>query len=77
MKYSLGSVLYYWSKQELHDFYQLAADSEADIIYLGETVCSKRREMKPADWIELARQLALSGKQIILSSSHYYRLHQN
>lgn len=68
MKYALGSVLYYWSKQELHDFYQLAADSEADIIYLGETVCSKRREMKPADWIELARQLALSGKQIILSS---------
>ncbi|MCW2257399.1 collagenase-like PrtC family protease [Providencia alcalifaciens] len=68
MKYALGSVLYYWPKQELYDFYQLAADSEADIIYLGETVCSKRREMKPADWIELARQLALSGKQIILSS---------
>ncbi|APG52217.1 MULTISPECIES: U32 family peptidase [Providencia] len=68
MKYALGSVLYYWPKQELYDFYQQAAQSEADIIYLGETVCSKRREMKPADWIELAKTLALSGKQIILST---------
>ncbi|EKT61519.1 U32 family peptidase [Providencia sneebia] len=68
MKYALGSVLYYWPKQTLYDFYQSAQESEADIIYLGETVCSKRREMKPADWIDLAKQLALSGKQIILSS---------
>ncbi|MGO2303881.1 MAG: U32 family peptidase [Providencia sp.] len=68
MKYALGSVLYYWPKQTLNDFYQLAMQSEADIIYIGETVCSKRREMKPNDWIELARQLASSGKQIVLSS---------
>lgn len=68
MQYSLGSVLYYWPKQTLNDFYQLAVQSEADIIYLGETVCSKRREMKPNDWIELAHQLAKSGKQIVLSS---------
>lgn len=68
MKYSLGSVLYYWPKHKLHDFYQLAAQSDADIIYVGETVCSKRREMKPADWIELAKQLSTSSKQIILST---------
>ena len=68
MKYALGSVLYYWPKQTLNDFYQLAMQSEADIIYIGETVCSKRREMKPSDWIELGRQLASSGKQIVLSS---------
>lgn len=68
MKYSLGSVLYYWPKHKLHDFYQLAAQSDADIIYVGETVCSKRREMKPVDWIELAKQLSTSGKQIILST---------
>lgn len=68
MKYALGSVLYYWPKQTLNDFYQLAMQSEADIIYIGETICSKRREMKPSDWIELARQLATSGKQIVLSS---------
>ena len=68
MQYALGSVLYYWPKQTLSDFYQQAMQSEADIIYLGETVCSKRREMKPNDWIELAQQLAKSGKQIVLST---------
>lgn len=68
MQYSLGSVLYYWPKQTLEDFYQHAMQSDADIIYLGETVCSKRREMKPNDWIELAQQLTKSGKQIVLST---------
>ncbi len=68
MKYSLGSVLYYWPKKNLVDFYTQAVESEADIIYLGESVCSKRREMKPADWIDLGRQLASSGKQIVLTS---------
>lgn len=68
MQYSLGSILYYWPKQTLEDFYQHAMQSDADIIYLGETVCSKRREMKPNDWIELAQQLAKSGKQIVLST---------
>ncbi|WP_283125973.1 U32 family peptidase [Providencia stuartii] len=68
MQYSLGSVLYYWPKHKLYEFYQLAAQSDADIIYLGETVCSKRRAMKPTDWIDLAKQLSTSGKQIILST---------
>lgn len=45
MKYSLGSVLYYWSKETLIQFNQQAMNSNPDIIYLGETVCSKRREM--------------------------------
>lgn len=49
MRYSLGSVLYYWPRTVLEDFYHQAAQSEADIIYLGESVCSKRRELKPAD----------------------------
>lgn len=43
MKYSLGPVLWYWPKETLEDFYQQAAASSADVIYLGEAVCSKRR----------------------------------
>ena len=46
MKYALGPVLYYWPKIETEAFYQAANDSDADIIYMGETVCTKRREMK-------------------------------
>lgn len=68
MKLSLGPVLYFWPKQSVEDFYQQAMQSEADIIYLGETVCSKRRELNTRDWIQLAKSLANQGKEIVLSS---------
>lgn len=64
MKYSLGPVLYYWPKETLEDFYQQAANCSADTIYLGEAVCSKRRATKVGDWIEMAKTLAASGKQV-------------
>ena len=63
MKYSLGPVLYYWSKETLEDFYQQAAASPADVIYLGEAVCSKRRATKVGDWLDMAKSLAGSGKR--------------
>lgn len=68
MKYALGPLLYFWPKTEVEDFYQQARASSADIIYLGETVCSKRRELKPAHWLELARALSATGKQVVLST---------
>ncbi|MGE4799626.1 U32 family peptidase [Yersinia hibernica] len=68
MKYALGAVLYYWPKTDIEAFYQAAATSSADIIYLGENVCTKRREMKVGDWLALAKQLATSGKQVVIST---------
>ena len=68
MKLALGPLLYYWKKQTTEEFYNQALDSQADVIYLGETVCSKRRELKPRDWINLANELAKSDKEIILST---------
>ncbi|OCG35396.1 U32 family peptidase [Gilliamella sp. Fer2-1] len=68
MKYALGPVLYYWPKIKTEAFYHAAKDSEADIIYMGETVCCKRREMKVLNWLELAKEIAKSGKQVVLST---------
>ena len=68
MKLSLGPILYYWTKQQTLAFYEQAADADVDIIYLGETVCSKRRELSAQDWIELAKSLSQSGKQVVLST---------
>lgn len=68
IKYSLGPLLYFWSKDEVENFYHQAQESHADIIYLGESVCSKRRELKPKDWIELGKALASCGKQVVLST---------
>lgn len=68
IKLSLAPVSYYWPKQKLLNFYQDVANSAIDIVYLGEVVCSKRLEMKFKDWMNLARQLQDSGKQVILST---------
>ncbi len=68
MKYALGPLLYFWPKQDVEAFYQQAKESTADIIYLGETVCSKRREMKPAHWFDIAKELSSAGKQVVLST---------
>ena len=37
MKFSLGPLLFYWPKADTQAFYQAAAASQADIVYLGET----------------------------------------
>ncbi|WP_413478412.1 U32 family peptidase [Vibrio hibernica] len=68
LKYSLGPLLYFWAKNDVESFYQQAQNSPADIIYLGETVCSKRREIKPKHWFDMAKDLADSGKQVVLST---------
>ncbi|GME37808.1 U32 family peptidase [Pantoea agglomerans] len=68
MQYALGPVLWYWPTDTLEDFYQQAARSRADIIYLGEAVCSKRRATPYARWMALAREVASSGKQVVLST---------
>ena len=73
MKYSLGPVLYYWPKETLEDFYQQAANSSADVIYLGEAVCSKRRATKVGDWLDMAKSLAGSGKQRCSRRSRWCR----
>ena len=66
MQYALGPVLWYWPTDTLEDFYQQAVRSRADIIYLGEAVCSKRRATPYARWMDLAREVAASGKQVVL-----------
>ncbi len=67
-KLSLGPVLYHWGREKLFDFYQEMADSPLDVIYLGETVCSKRRQLKLDDWLGIGRELGESGKEVVLST---------
>jgi collagenase-like PrtC family protease len=68
IKLSLGPIQYFWERQRVLDFYQQAADSAADIIYLGEVICSKRRLIKRDDWLAIGNELEQSGKEVILSS---------
>ncbi len=64
---SIGPILYYWPKAQVREFYQQVAQSPAQLVYLGETVCSKRREFSFADYVETAQMLREAGKQVVLS----------
>lgn len=68
MKLSLGPLQYFWPRERTFAFYREAIHWPLDIVYLGETVCTKRRELRTADWLALAGELAASGKQVVLST---------
>ena len=65
---SVGPVQYYWTRQALIDFYAEVADSPASTVCLGEVVCSRRHELKLADWLDLARDLRQAGKEVIMGT---------
>ncbi|RMG34505.1 MAG: U32 family peptidase, partial [Gammaproteobacteria bacterium] len=65
---SLGPVLYYWSRDDLFRFYEQVADIPVDTVYLGETVCPKRRSLRLDDWLAIGEALADAGKEVVLSS---------
>lgn len=68
MRLSLGPLLYYWERDAVFDFYERIRTAPVDIVYLGETVCPKRRALKPSDWLALAERLAAAGKEVVLST---------
>ena len=68
MKLTLGPLLYYWSREDTLAFYAEAATWPVDVVYLGETVCSRRHLLRLSDWLEVAAQLRDAGKEVVLST---------
>ncbi len=68
MKLSLGPLQYYWPRETILRFYQDVAASAVDVVYLGEAVCSRRHEIRLADWLSLAQELRQAGKEVVLST---------
>ena len=68
MKLSLGPVQYYWHRETIFEFYQAMAETPVDIVYLGEVVCSRRRELRHSDWLDIAHMLRDAGKEVVLST---------
>ncbi|WP_042882220.1 U32 family peptidase [Cupriavidus necator] len=65
---ALGPLLYYWPREKVMQFYVAVADAPVERVYLGETVCSRRHELRHADWLELAQMLRDAGKEVVLST---------
>ena len=68
MKIALGPLLYYWPRDTVYAFYDEMAGSAADVVYLGETICSRRRELRLEDWLEIGQRLERAGKEVVLST---------
>lgn len=64
----VGPLLYFWPREAVLHFYAGLADSPAAGVVLGEVVCERRRELKPDDWLALARELAAAGKEVTLAT---------
>ena len=67
-KLALGPLLYYWPRDAVFSFYESIAATPVAIVYLGETVCSRRRELRLADWLSIAGRLREAGKEVVLST---------
>ncbi|TCT23130.1 ubiquinone anaerobic biosynthesis protein UbiV [Thiobaca trueperi] len=65
---SLGPLLYLWPREQVLDFYAEMLDTPVDVIYLGETICSKRRQLRPEDYWEIAERITAAGKQAVIST---------
>ncbi len=68
MKLALGPILYYWPREKLQAYYEEIAATPVEIVYLGETVCSRRHVMRLPDWLDAAKMLAAAGKEVVLST---------
>ncbi len=69
MKIALGPILFEWGKRGVADFYRrMAFESDADILYIGEVVCSKRYHLDPDELARLVAEIRGCGKEIVLSS---------
>ena len=43
---ALAALPYYWPRAQVFDFYEAIAATPVDLVYLGETVCSRRQRQR-------------------------------
>ncbi len=66
---TLGPLLYLWPTEKWRDFYYRTADeAAADVVVLGETICSKRFHFMESEIATVVERLENAGKRVRLST---------
>ncbi|MEO5365200.1 MAG: U32 family peptidase [Magnetococcus sp. WYHC-3] len=69
MRLSIGPALFEWGRSGFRDFYRrMAFETAADILYMGEVVCSVRANLTPRELGSLWEELRSSGKEVVFST---------
>jgi collagenase-like PrtC family protease len=68
MRLALGPPQYFWPRETTLTWYREALHWPLDVVYLGESVCSKRRELRLPDWLQIGEQFSAAGVEVVLSS---------
>jgi collagenase-like PrtC family protease len=66
---TLGPVLFNWQPEKWRDFYfRIADEAPVSIVYLGETICSKRAPL-PEPYFDAVVKRLTSGKKTVVYST--------
>ncbi|WP_321446784.1 U32 family peptidase [uncultured Cohaesibacter sp.] len=66
---TLGPCLFNWSEADWRDFYfKMADESDFDLIYIGEAVCSKRLPFRNNVLPDILERMEAAGKKVIIST---------
>ncbi|NJD88426.1 MAG: U32 family peptidase [Betaproteobacteria bacterium] len=65
---AIAPIPYPWGRARVQAFYEEAATWPVDIVCLGESVCAKRSALAPREWLDLARRLEGSGREVVFAS---------
>ncbi|WP_373235573.1 ubiquinone anaerobic biosynthesis protein UbiV [Cohaesibacter celericrescens] len=66
---TLGPCLFNWSESDWRDFYfKVADESDFDLVYIGEPVCSKRLPFRNAVLPDILDRMESAGKKVVIST---------
>ena len=66
---TLGPILFNWAPETWRDFYfRIADEAPVSVVYLGETICSKRAPLFRDHYEAVAERLRAAGKTVVHST---------